>query len=162
MLEWIIQNVWVLWLVLFLVLAVVEMITLDLFFIMLSVGALAALAASFVTGSFVIQCIVFCVVALAMILFVRPVALRHLKKGPPEQRSNIDRLIGEMALTLEPVSAASGIVKIGGDTWSARAASAAEIPAGQKVSVTRIEGATAIVAAVNDDAAAPRPRTETS
>lgn len=162
MLEWIVQNVWVLWLVLFLVLAVVEMITLDLFFIMLSVGALAALAASLVTGSFFIQCIVFCIVALAMILFVRPVALRHLKKGPPEQRSNIDRLIGEMALTLEPVSAASGIVKIGGDTWSARAVSGGEIPAGRKVSVTRIEGATAIVAAVNDDAAAPGPRPETS
>lgn len=159
MLEWIIENVWVLWLVLFLVLAVVEMLTLDLFFIMLSVGALAAVATSFLTGSFFIQCIVFCIVALAMILFVRPVALRHLRKGPPEQRSNIDRLIGEMALTLEPVSAASGIVKIGGDTWSARAASGGEIPAGEKVSVTRIEGATAIVAAVND-APASRPRPE--
>ncbi|WP_026818449.1 NfeD family protein [Arthrobacter castelli] len=153
MLDWIVQNVWLLWLVLFLVLAAVEMITLDLMFLMLSVGALAALAASFVTGSFFIQCIVFCIVALAMILFVRPVALRHLKKGPPEQRSNIDRLIGEMALTLEPVSAASGIVKIGGDTWSARVASEGEIPAGRKVSVTRIEGATAIVTAVSDTTA---------
>lgn len=150
MLEWIVENVWVLWLTLFLVLAVVEMITLDLFFIMLSVGALAALVTSFFTGSFVIQCIAFCVVALAMMFFVRPVALKHLRKGPPEQRSNIDRLIGEMALTLEPVTAASGIVKIGGDTWSARAAAGAEIPAGKKVSVTRIEGATAIVSAVND------------
>lgn len=161
MLDWIVQNVWVLWLVLFLVLAAVEMITLDLMFLMLSVGALAALLASFVTGSFFIQCIVFCIVALAMILFVRPVALKHLKKGPPEQRSNIDRLIGEMALTLEPVSAASGIVKIGGDTWSARAASGGEIPAGRKVSVTRIEGATAIVTAVNDTPASG-PQTETS
>lgn len=150
MLDWLIENVWVLWLTLFLVLAVVEMITLDLFFLMLSVGALAALAASLITGSFTIQCVTFCIVALAMILFVRPLALRHLRKGPPEQRSNIDRLIGEMALTLEPVTAASGIVKIGGDTWSARALSGTEIPAGSKVSVARIEGATAIVATVND------------
>lgn len=150
MLDWIITNIWLLWLVLFLVLAVVEMLTLDLFFIMLSMGALAGLVASFATGSFFIQAIVFCIVALAMILFVRPVALRHLRKGPPEQRSNIDRLIGEMALTLEPVSTASGIVKIGGDTWSARTASGSEIPAGRKVSVTRIEGATAIVDPVND------------
>jgi membrane protein implicated in regulation of membrane protease activity len=159
MLDWIIENVWVLWLTLFLVLAVVEMITLDLFFLMLSVGALAALATSLITGSFTIQCVVFCVVALAMLVLVRPLALKHLRKGPPEQRSNIDRLIGELALTLEPVTAASGIVKIGGDTWSARAVSGPEIPAGKKVSVTRIDGATAIVAAVKDANDAPAPDT---
>lgn len=148
MFEWIVENSWLLWLVLFLVLAGIEMVTLDLFFIMLSAGALAAMVTSLVTGSLVLQSVVFCAVALAMIVFVRPTAVRHLRKSPPEQRTNIDRLIGEMALTLEPVSESAGLVKIGGDTWTARSAGEAPIPAGATVAVKRIEGATAIVAVV--------------
>ena len=44
MLEWLPENWWALWLTVFLVFAVVEMITLDLFFIMLGGGALAGRA----------------------------------------------------------------------------------------------------------------------
>ena len=43
MIEWLVANSWVLWLVVFLILAIVEMMTLDLFFIMMSSGALVAL-----------------------------------------------------------------------------------------------------------------------
>ncbi len=150
MFAWLGENPWILWLVLFLGLAAVETLTLDLLFLMLSLGALAALAASFVTGSFFLQGIVFCVVSLLMVLLVRPIALRHLKAGPGEQRSNIDRLIGEPALALETVTSYSGTVKIGGDTWSARTLGGLSVPAGTRVAVARIEGATAVVEPVHD------------
>ncbi|MCY1242083.1 hypothetical protein D9M72_550240 [compost metagenome] len=80
-----------------------------------------------------------------MVVFVRPVALKHLKKGPAEQRTNIDRLIGESALVMETVSTSSGLVKIGGDVWSARSENGV-LNAGQRVVVSAIEGATAVVA----------------
>jgi len=123
----------------------VEMLTLDLFFIMLGGGALAGLLADFAGADFWLQIVVFCVVSLLMVVFVRPVALKHLKKGPAEQRSNIDRLIGESALVMETVSTTSGLVKIGGDVWSARS-EAGVLNAGQRVVVSAIEGATAVVA----------------
>ncbi|NJC22379.1 membrane protein implicated in regulation of membrane protease activity [Arthrobacter pigmenti] len=148
MFDWLIQNTWVLWLVLLLGLAAVETITLDLFFIMLSMGALAALIASLAEAAFFIQVLLFCVVSLLMVLLVRPVALRHLKLGTKDQRTNIDRLVGEDALTLEPVSGLSGTVKIGGDTWTARTADGSSLPAGERVSVSRIDGATAVVTGV--------------
>ncbi|MBT1001762.1 NfeD family protein [Paenarthrobacter sp. DKR-5] len=145
MLDWLVGNGWALWLAVFLVLAVVEMLTLDLFFIMMSGGALAALVAYFLGTPLWLQIVVFCVVALLMILFVRPLGLRHLRKGPPEQRTNVDRLLGQPAVVLEDVSEAGGLVKIGGDTWTAR--SRGEIfPAGTRVAVSEISGATAIVA----------------
>ena len=97
MFEWLGENWWALWLTVFLVFAVVEMLTLDLFFIMLGGGALAGLVADFAGADLWLQIVVFCVVSLLMIGFVRPVALKHLHKGPPEQRTNIDRLIGESA-----------------------------------------------------------------
>jgi membrane protein implicated in regulation of membrane protease activity len=157
MLDWLANNGWAVWLVLFLVLAAVEMMTLDLFFIMLSVGALAALVSSFLGAAFFLQIVIFCVVALLMIVLVRPVAMRHLRNGPREQRTNIDRLIGEAALTLEPVTDHSGMVKIGGDTWSARTADGAAIPAGRRVSVARIDGATAVVTSGPEDSSGPLP-----
>ncbi|MEC5181051.1 NfeD family protein [Arthrobacter sp. CG_A4] len=145
MFEWLAENLWALWLAVFLTFAVVEMLTLDLFFIMLGGGALAGLVADFAGADFWLQIVAFCVVALLMIGFVRPVALKHLHKGPAEQRSNIERLIGESALVMEPVSASGGLVKIGGDIWSARSEAGLLAP-GQRAVVSAIDGATAVVA----------------
>ncbi|MBQ1442715.1 MAG: NfeD family protein [Renibacterium sp.] len=148
MFEWLFDNGWALWLILFLVLAVIEMLTLDLFFIMMSVGALAALIADVLGAPLWVEVIVFCVVALAMIFFVRPIALRHLHKGPGELRTNVARLIGHPAVVIAPVSADAGQVKIGGDIWSARSKDGVPLPAGTDVEVVSIDGATAVVAAL--------------
>lgn len=150
MFEWLGENWWALWLTVFLAFAVVEMLTLDLFFIMLGGGALAGLIADFAGADFWLQIVIFCVVSLLMIVFVRPVALNHLRKGPTEQLSNIDRLIGQPALVIEAVSSTSGLVKIGGDVWSARSA-AGVLDAGATVQVTKIDGATAVVASAADN-----------
>jgi membrane protein implicated in regulation of membrane protease activity len=145
MLDWLVQNTWILWLVLMLGLASVETLTLDLFFLMLATGALAGLIGALAGASFFIQVVIFCVVSLMMVLLVRPVALKHLKRGSAEQLTNIDRLIGEPAVALEPVTGLSGTVKIGGDTWTARTVDGSSVPAGTRVTVSRIDGATAVV-----------------
>lgn len=144
-LQWLTQYGWAVWLVLFLGLAAIEAITLDLFFIMLSAGALAAVLAAVFGAPLFLQVVVFCIVALLMVGMVRPVALKHLQGNSREQRSNIDRLIGENALTLESVTAHSGTVKLQGGTWTARTADGSDLPAGHRVFVQRIDGATAVV-----------------
>lgn len=143
--EWLAENWWALWLTLFLLFAVVEMLTLDLFFIMLGGGALAGVVADLAGADPWLQIIIFCVVSLLMIGVVRPVALKHLHKGPADRRTNIERLIGESAIIMEPVSESGGLVKIGGDVWSARSESGVLEP-GQQAVVSAIDGATAIVA----------------
>ncbi|WP_285724742.1 NfeD family protein [Psychromicrobium xiongbiense] len=144
MLEWFIANGWALWLAVFLVLAVIEMLTLDLFFIMLAGGALVALLSALLGAPIWLQVIVFCVVALVMILFLRPIALRHLHRGPVNSLSNVPRLLGQSALTLTDVTPDGGRIKIGGDVWSARSPGGL-IPSGHQVTVHAIEGATAVV-----------------
>lgn len=151
MFEWIGENWWALWLTLFLAFAAVEMLTLDLFFMMLGGGALAALVADFAGADLWLQSVVFCVVSLLMIAFVRPITLKHLHKGPAEMRTNVDRLIGETALVMEAVSSTGGRVKIGGDIWSARSESGV-LAEGQRVIVAAIEGATAVVAPQSETA----------
>ena len=90
------------------------------------------------------QVIVAAVVALLMILLVRPVALRHLR-GNKETLTGTAALVGQEALVLEQVDTMRGRVKIGGEVWSARSEDVAGIQPGAMVTVLRIDGATAVV-----------------
>ncbi|GAB3619650.1 NfeD family protein [Glutamicibacter endophyticus] len=142
--EWIINNAWIVWLALFLLLAIIEMISLDLYFIMLGVGALGGVVTALLNGEIWLQVVIFGVVSLLMILFIRPIAVRHLRKSPEGFRTNVDRLIGKDALVLEPTSRISGSAKIVGEIWTARAeANAPVMNPGSYAVVARIEGATA-------------------
>ncbi|GAA1879703.1 NfeD family protein [Paeniglutamicibacter psychrophenolicus] len=145
MYDWLVTNAWVVWLALFLLLAIIEMISLDLYFIMLGVGALGGVTVALLGGEFWLQMVVFSVTALLMIMLVRPIALRHLRKDPEGLRTNVDRLIGEDALVLEPTSRMNGRAKIGGETWSARTEDDVALQPGTYGSVVRIEGATAYI-----------------
>lgn len=145
MLEWINDFGWIIWLSVFLLLAVAEMLTLNLYFILMSVGALAALVAFLFQAELWLQIVIFCVVALATTVLIRPLAMSHLHRGPADQLSNIDRLIGHKAVVLEAVSASGGLVKIGGDIWTARINTGVDVPVGATVEVASIDGATAII-----------------
>lgn len=149
MLDWINDYGWIVWLVVFLLLAVTEMLTLSLYFILMSVGALAALAAYLLHAPFWLQIVIFCVVALATTILIRPLALAHLRRGPADQLTNVDRLIGHNAVVIETVSINSGLVKIGGDIWTARIHTPGQVPVGSSVNVDSIDGATAIVSLAN-------------
>lgn len=146
MLDWINDFGWIIWLTVFLLLAVAEMLTLNLYFILMSVGALASLVAFLFGAELWLQIVIFCVVALATTVLIRPLALAHLQRGPADQLSNVDRLIGHKAVVLETVGLGGGLVKIGGDIWTARITAGSELPVGAAVEVSAIDGATAIVA----------------
>lgn len=144
--DWLGENPWLIWLVITLAMAGIEIISLDLLFGMLAVGALAGIVTSLTPADPAIQVAVAAIVGLLMIFFVRPVAIKHLRKGPPGRRTNVDALLGASALALEAVDASSGLVKIGGDVWTARTMDAdTVIQAGENVSVALIDGATAVV-----------------
>ncbi len=61
-------------------------------------------------------------------------------------RTGAAALVGARAVVLEEVSANAGCVKIGGEVWTARPFDDDEVfPAGARVEVLKIEGATALV-----------------
>lgn len=151
--DWLIDNLWALWLVTFLVFGVIELLSLDLIFLMMAGASLVTLFVALAGAPFWVQVVVFCLVSLLMIFFVRPVALKHLHKGPKDSLSNVDRLIGDSALVLEAVSPQGGLVKIGGDVWSARTDGPSFL-IGTTVQVLRIDGAHAVVGLLEQPTAA--------
>ena len=125
-------------------LLVVEILTVDLLFASLAFSALLAAGANALGFNVVVQGVVFGVGAIGSLMFLRPIALRHLKKKPADHATNVEALIGAPALTLSAVNENSGLVKLSGETWSARS-NTGEIEVGSQVEVVAIEGATAVV-----------------
>ncbi|GGG68308.1 membrane protein [Kocuria dechangensis] len=159
--EWLTDNAWLFWLVAVIVLAAVEMLTLDFLFLMMSAAALLAFGLSWITDNFVIQVVAFAVTSVLLIFLVRPVALRRLNRSTPETVSNVARLVGLPCQVLDPVTARSGLVRLEGDTWSARSLTGESLPTGTDVYVHRVEGATVVVAPhpapATEGRGAPRP-----
>lgn len=139
------------WLALALVLAAVEVATLNLVFVMLAVGALGAALAAAVGGPFVVQVLVAVVVALLLLSLLRPLLVRRLRTGEGTL-TGAAALVGREARVIETVTETGGRVKLHGEVWSARTAvrTASFLP-GQLVRVVAIEGATAVVQAVPEE-----------
>lgn len=137
------MQIWM-WLAASGALLVIEILTVDLLFASLAFSALLAAGANALGFGVVIQGVVFGVGAIGSLMFLRPIALRHLKKKPADHATNIEALIGAPAITLSAITEHDGLVKLSGETWSARS-NTGEIEVGSQVEVVAIEGATAVV-----------------
>lgn len=140
---------WVVWLGLILVFIIIEVNTLEFTFLMLALGSVGGLVTGLVGGEWWVQLIVAAVLALTLVLFVRPPLLHALRKGGDPTRSNVEALLGLGGTVTVDFSAGSGQVKLAnGDVWTARVADgipAAPLREGTRIVVTAIEGATAVV-----------------
>ena len=137
------MQIWM-WLAASGALLVIEILTVDLLFASLAFSALLAAGANALGFNVVIQGVVFGLGAIGSLMFLRPIALRHLKKKPVDHAINIEALIGAPAMTLSGITEHDGLVKLSGETWSARS-NTGEIEVGSQVEVVAIEGATAVV-----------------
>lgn len=136
---------WILWLIVAAVLGTAELMAATFDLLLLAVAALAAAGVGAVGLGIAFQVIAFAITAATMITLVRPVARRHLT-GHPGLRSGVAALVGREAVVLAPCDRDDGRVRIGGEEWSARSYDPdLHIPAGTRVDVFAIEGATALV-----------------
>lgn len=144
--EWFRDHVWTSWLLLALLLAGAEMLTLDLTLLMLAGGAVAAAGVALVfPGAWLLQVVVGVVVALAMLFLLRPTLLAKIRKAPG-YRNSITQLVGSTAITTEAISRGHGEVKVNGDSWNARSWNPeVTIEAGEEVEVFEVEGTTLVV-----------------
>ena len=146
----------IVWLVLLLLFAASEGLTVGLTTIWFAAGALAALIAALLGGALWIQITLFLAVSVLCLLAVRPLARRHLNSHV--EPTTADRAIGQEAQVTEDSDNlhGTGAVIIRGVTWTARSEDGALIPAGTIVRVLRIEGVKVFVEPV----AAPIPSGE--
>jgi membrane protein implicated in regulation of membrane protease activity len=142
------MPIWLVWLVAALGLAGAEALTGDLFLLMLSGGALAAVGSSLIFDNYVIDGVVFLVVSILLLVVVRPALRKRFNSGPalPDRAQALE---GKNALVLDRVARHEGQVRLDGEVWTARPYNDDDVyEPGDHVAVVHIDGATAVVAKV--------------
>jgi membrane protein implicated in regulation of membrane protease activity len=142
------MDLWVLWLIAGIALAVGEILTTGFFLAPFALGALVAVLVDLAGAPAGVQVAVFAAVTIATFALVRPIAKRHLSM-PAQIRTGTAALVGRPATVLERIANAedAGTVRIDGEVWTARSYVDDEvIEAGARVQVVEIRGATALVA----------------
>jgi membrane protein implicated in regulation of membrane protease activity len=138
---------WVLWVIAAGAFGIGEMLTTSFFLAPFALGAALAAVVDAAGAGGLPAWIVFVLVSLSTLLFVRPIARAHLKT-PPQLRTGTAALIGKQAVVLEEINnhEAVGCVRIDGEVWTARAYDDDQvIEQGARVQVVEIRGATALV-----------------
>lgn len=143
--DWLQENGWVGWAGAGVILAIAELVSLDLILLMLAVGAFAGSVTAAVGASLAPAIIVAIATSVAMLYFVRPSIVRRMHGGP-ELTTGTAALVGEHAVVVDRVSRAGGRIKLAGEVWTARSYDTSiELEAGTEVAVLEIDGATAVV-----------------
>ncbi|MGO8961380.1 MAG: NfeD family protein [Streptosporangiaceae bacterium] len=139
------MDTWIIWLIIAAVLGTIEIATTTLAFGLLGLAALVAAGAGFLGAGAAIQFGAFVLASAVGLGVARPFAMRHIRH-PPLLRTGTAALVGRTGYVLEEVNSRGGRVRIGGEEWSARPYDETlVIPAGTKVDVLQIEGASALV-----------------
>jgi len=135
---------WEWWLLAAVLLLLGEMATNALVFLMPFGGAIAAAILAVAGVPWYGQLSAFVVVTLALVAFVRPVAVR--RQAGPGLRTGAAALVGQEALVTTRVDVYRGQIRLDGQIWSARALDPEGIfEPGEAVHVAAIDGATAVV-----------------
>jgi membrane protein implicated in regulation of membrane protease activity len=141
------MDAWIVWVVAACVLGAGEMHTGGFFLGPFAVGALVAALVSLAGVGLPLALVVFLLASTMVLLTLRPLARRH-RHVPPAIRTGTAALVGRNAVVLERIANQEGVgcVRIDGEVWTARSYDEDEvIPAGERVQVVEIRGATALV-----------------
>lgn len=142
------------WLGLFILLLVIEIITVGLTTIWFAAGSLAALAANVLGADLFIQIIVFLAVSIVLLIFTRPWAEKHLNRK--RVRTNYERVIGKVIRITEKVDNLNQTGKsvVDGQEWTVRSGNDSDIfETGELARVTAVSGVKLIVEKYEEETA---------
>ena len=144
--DWLGDHGWALWLSLAFLLAVAEIVSLDLVLVMLAVGALAGAGAALVAPDlWWLQLGVAAGVSVSMLALLRPTLIERVR-SMPGYRSSTAKMVGSTGTAVTQIDRSGGEVKVEGQSWTARPySSEVVIEAGTEVEVYEIDGAIAVV-----------------
>lgn len=133
------------WLIIVVVLAIVEIATVNLVSIWFCFGALVTMLLTLLGLPFLWQIVVFIAASSLLLVFTRPIVKKHL--GIKKEKTNADMVEGKEGVVLADIdnNNPGGLVKVDGREWTAKSVQNNIIPAGTRVRVLRIEGVKVVV-----------------
>lgn len=135
----------ILWLVIFVLMVVIELVTLGLATIWFAGGAVIAFILALLGVPLKAQIVVFFVASFLLLFSTRPIAMKHL--NIKRTKTNVDELLGKHAVVTKEINnlKAEGQIMLNGIEWMARSEEDEIIPADTEVEVVEIKGVKAFV-----------------
>ena len=131
------------WIILFLVLLLIELATVNLVSIWFAIGSLAAFITSFFTDSILIQLLIFVVISVVSLFITLPI-VKKFKSKEKIVPTNLDRVIGkEVDVVKEIKPNHYGEVEVFVTTWTATSKDTFKV--GEKAKVVKMDGVKLIV-----------------
>ena len=136
---------WYVWLILAGVFVIGEVLTSGFLIFWLGLGALIAMAVSFITDNIIIQTTVFLISSVILILATKPLVKKFA--NTETVKTNVSSIIGKKGLVTKDINSinSTGQVKVDGELWSAIGENDMEISKGTEVEVVEIKGVKVIV-----------------
>ena len=150
MLEWVVANMVLVWIICAVIFAVLEGIISGLVTIWFTIGGAAAAAFAAAGAGVPLQVIIFFAVSLVLLIFTRPILVKKLKVG--KEKNYTEQLEGKPGMVVEAIEQfKSGQVKVGGILWTAVGESEQfTAPAGSMVEIVKVSGVKLIVREIAD------------
>ncbi|NLK98242.1 MAG: NfeD family protein [Epulopiscium sp.] len=140
------EFMWLVWLLLAIGFAIIEMTNASFFIIWFSVGSIGALIISLLTSNFIIQFLVFLIISIVLLSFTHRITKKYIVPKS-SYKTNIDVLKNAQGIVIEEINnnKGTGQVKVQGEIWSARSANDEIIAVDTKIIVFDVKGVKLIV-----------------
>ena len=130
----------IVWFILLVVFLLIEANTVTLVSGWFAAGAIAAMIASLFGAPMWLQGTLFLVVAIGLLLALRPLLRKYIK--PKLVKTNVDSVIGSTGVVISTIDnlRSTGQVKLGAMEWTARSTCGEVLEEGTLIRVDRVEG----------------------
>lgn len=142
--EYLIANMWIMWLAVGVVFLIVELLTTALVSIWFVPSAIITCLLSFVVDNLLIQIAIFIVLSAVFMVVCRKIYNKHIKK-PVDDVDQNEKLIGKTAKVAEDTNGISGRILVGDVYWKAVSENGDIIPKGETVKVKSVNGTTLVI-----------------
>ncbi len=146
-----ILTIWQIWLIIALVTFIIEIFSNTFVFLCFCIGCLCSALTVVFTDNIIIQLIVFAVVTLLSLLFIRPLMKKVFFKYSDKQKLNVEALEGQIGRVVEEINSQkhSGRVFVYGDDWKAVSEDNSIIAVDSQIEVVRVDCNILIVKQIN-------------
>ncbi len=142
------MSLWAVWLIVVILLAIIEIMSVNLITIWFIVSGILALFVSFFLNDLVSQFAIFVLGGILLLILTKPI-MEEIKKIKDE-KINLERVIGKKGIcTIEIKKDEIGEVKVDGMFWSA--VSNKKIPVNSEVLVEEIDGVKLVVSKIKKE-----------
>ena len=131
---------WLIWIGLMVVFAIVEASTVSMVSLWFIGGSLGGLIVTLLGGGIWLQIVVFLAVSVALLSCLRPFVRKYVT--PKKTATNVDMVLGRSAYLTQTVDnlRGTGALKLDGKEWTVRSADESILPEGTLVKIVKLEG----------------------